>query len=142
MNGVQKKYAKAKALKEAIQQTIDEAEEALIKELGIVNGDGSVPTRIFMIDDDETFDKVCEEFESRYSDQNNDLNEANKALREAEDALINWGLSIAPSVVRDILMRNKDEYRIRGKMIDLVFRLDSRTIPKGSKKMIPDIGQV
>lgn len=133
MNAVQKKYAEAKALKEAIQKTIDETEEALIKELGIVNGDGSVPARIFMIDDEKDFDKVCEEFERQHSDLNDELNAANDALRAAEDALIKWGLSVGPSEVRRVLMRHKDEYRFRVKLIDLAFRLDSRTIPKGGK---------
>lgn len=133
MNAVQKKYAEAKALKEAIQKTIDETEEALIKELGIVNGDGSVPARIFMIDDEKDFDKVCEEFERQHSDLNDDLNAASDALISAEDALIDWGLSIAPAWVQEKLGAHRKEYKIRTKLIDMAFRLDSRTIPKGGK---------
>ncbi len=133
MNDTQKKYAEAKALKEAIQKTIDETEEALIKELGIVNGDGSVPARIFMIDDEKDFDKVCEEFERQHSDLNDDLNAASDALISAEDALIDWGLSITPAWVQEKLGAHRKECKIRTKLIDLAFRLDSRTIPKGGK---------
>ena len=131
MNGVQKKYAEAKSLKDAIQHTIDETEEYFVKELGIINGDGTVPSRLFMIDDEEVFDKACEEFEKLHGDLNDEYNATGDALKDAEDALINWGLSIAPSGVREILMAHKTEYRVRGKLIDLAFRLDSRTVPKG-----------
>lgn len=131
MNKVQKKYAEAKALKEAVQKTIDETEEAFIKELGIVNEDGAVPARIWLIDDEKAFDDACAKFESEHGDLNNDLNAASDALIAAEDALIDWGLSIAPAGVREVLEKHRKDCKTRSKLIDYSFRLDARTVPKG-----------
>ena len=131
MNKTQKKYAVAKALKESIQQTIEDAEKSLIKDLGITNADECSPALIYMIDDKEDFDKACNEFERLHGDLNDALNAASDALRTAEDALIEQGLRIAPSEVRRVLERHKNDPRFRGKLIDLAFRLDFRTVPKG-----------
>ena len=131
MNKVQKKYTEAKALVEAIQQTIDETEEAVIKELGIINEDGSIPARIWMIDDEKAFDAACKKFETEHGDLEHDLNAAKDALDAAEDELIGWGLSIAPAWVQEKLGRHLKDYNVRTKLIDLAFRLDARTVPKG-----------
>lgn len=50
-------------------------------------------------------------------------------LEAAEDAMIAYGLSIAPAGIRDTLERGvKENYTIRLKVIDAVFRLDVSSV--------------
>ena len=130
MNKVQKDYAEALAAKKAAQEAIDEAEVAFIRERGIINPDGSVPASLYMIDDENLFDEVCEEFGKLNGSLNDACNVAFEALVNAEDALIDWGLSLAPEGVRKTLEGHRKEYKCRTRLIDLAFRLDSRTVPK------------
>jgi hypothetical protein len=54
---------------------------------------------------------------------------ARELLKQAENALIAYGLSIAPAREREILSRSAEtNYTTRQKIIDLVFRLDTKTV--------------
>lgn len=58
-----------------------------------------------------------------------EVNKAKESLRIAEEALIAYGISIAPAAVRETLSKGvADNYNIREKMIDMVFRLDTTTV--------------
>ena len=130
MNKVQREYAVAKAAREAAEEVLSSAEKAYIKEHGIVNDDGSVPEEIWMIKDEEMFDKANEGFEKEHSELTNAFLAASKALDDAEDALISWGISIAPAGIRETLEKSRKDYRYRSRLIDLAFRVDPRTVPK------------
>ena len=138
MNKQQKAYATAKAQYEALEDIAHEIERKYIAEHNIVNADGEVPAAIYCIDDEEVFDKAN-------ADTAAELDalqtwKARKALDTAEDALINYGLSIMP--VANTAEREKLRnycfgingatlrLKIRQQVIDLTFKLDTRTVPK------------
>lgn len=57
------------------------------------------------------------------------LNKAKEISNKTEDAMIAYDLSIAPNDIREILSRNIDtNYKLRYKIIDMVFRLDTSTV--------------
>ena len=58
-----------------------------------------------------------------------DILAAEESIKAAEDAMIAYGLSIAPAGIRDTLERGvKENYTIRLKVIDAVFRLDVSSV--------------
>ena len=52
-NKQQKAYVKAKAALETLETMEHEMEEDFVKSLGVTNEDGSIPSRTWMIDNDE-----------------------------------------------------------------------------------------
>lgn len=130
-NSAQRAYMLAKAHLQALREQEAEIEKAYIVANGIRNADGTIPERVYCIDDMETFDRVSNVTSAEIEGSGlwADILEAEKALNAAEDAMIAYGLSIAPPSVRDTLERGvKEKYTIRQKVIDLVFRLDVSTV--------------
>ena len=140
MNKQQKAYMIAKANLDTIKELANEIERKYIAEHNITNANGEIPTAIYCIDDDEIFDKANEETAPEIEALG--ITAAEKALRAAEDALINYGLSIMPTVnanEREILRNycfglNGYTFRlkVRNQVIDLAFRLNTRTVPKAT----------
>jgi len=97
----QKNYMRAKALVETLEAEAERIEKAYITQHGIVNPDGSVPNRIYDIEDEVVFDSVNEETVAEIDALG--LYEAREILREAENELIKYGLSIVPAKERQIL---------------------------------------
>lgn len=114
-----------------------EIEKAYIVAKGIRNADGSIPERVYCIDNMETFDRANEETSAQIESSGlwADILEAEKTMEAAEDAMIAYGLSIAPAPIRATLERGvKENYTIRLKVIDAVFRLDVSTVTgKGAR---------
>jgi len=129
MNKQQSDYALARARAEALADLLRENEAQFIREQGITNADGSTPDRLYMIDDEDTFNAACILFEKSPLDLYAELTAAEKALTHAEDALIDYALSIVPASVRGTLQRGRKQENIRRQMLDLAFRLDARTVP-------------
>ncbi len=136
-NSAQRAYILAKALLQALEDKEAEIEKAYIVAKGIRNADGTIPARIYCIDDMETFDRANEETAAEVEGSGlwADILEAREALKNAEDAMVAYGISLAPASIRATLERGvKENYTIRQKMIDMVFRLDVSTVPgKGAK---------
>lgn len=136
-NSAQRAYMLAKAHLQALEDREAEIEKAYIAAKGIRNADGTIPARVYCIDDMETFERANNETaaEAEGSGLWADILEAREALKNAEDAMIAYGLSIAPPAVRATLERGvKENYTIRQKIIDMVFRLDVSTVPgKGAR---------
>ena len=140
MNKQQKAYALAKAKYEALKDAALEIEQRYIAEHNIVNADGEIPTAIYCIDDDEIFDKANEATAPEIDALG--IVEAEKTLRDAEDALINYGLSIMPTAnaAERETLRNccfgvngaTLRLKIRQQVLDLVFKLNTRTVPKAT----------
>jgi hypothetical protein len=131
MNKQQKNYALAKSMLETLEAKDAEIEQIYIKEHGIKNKDGSTPTRIFMIDDEATFDKANSEVGKLIEDSGlwAKILKARDDLKVAEDELIKYGLSITPKHEREVLTKAaKTNYTTRRKIIDLVFKLDAKTV--------------
>lgn len=130
-NSAQWAYILAKAHLQTLREREAEIEKAYIVANGIRNADGTIPERVYCIDDMETFDRASAGTSAEIEGSGlwADILEAEKALNAAEDAMIAYGLSIAPPSVRAALERGvKENYTIRQKVIGLVFRLDVSTV--------------
>lgn len=131
MNKIQRAYMTAKARVQEIESRQEEIEKKYIADNGIVNPDGSTPEFLWCMDDDAAFDKANEEVAALISAAGLEscLNAARADLKAAEDRLIAYGLSLAPSSVRATLERGvKQNATTRQKVIDLTFRLDVSTV--------------
>jgi hypothetical protein len=124
MNKQQKAYAIAKAAYDVALHEQRAAELEYITSNGIKNSDGTTPRNIYSIEDDSICDKAYEDL-AEYDDKRY---EAFQALTKAEDDLIEYGLSIAPKAVAETLRSVKDNLKYRKQIIDLTFRLDTRTV--------------
>ena len=131
MNKVQSDYSKAKAAVDAIR-TIEKAIEKDYCEKHGLTGPTGIPVEyVWMVEDEELFNQHNEALAKELAEAIPDATrkEANDRLKIAEDALIEFGLSLTPEVERQTLIWGlKHKYDIREKLIDLTFRLDTRTI--------------
>lgn len=132
MNRIQQNYAMAKARLDAIKEQQNKNEADFIRESGYVNDDGTVPSHLWMMDDETRFDELSEQFDS--SDRNlfYKVRDAEKELKKAEDALIDFGLSVSPVEIRNTLTRNRNNWKIREQLVNLAFRLDATTVKGGA----------
>ena len=131
MNKFQRAYMISKARVQEIESLQEEIEKKYIADNGIVNPDGSTPEFLWCMDDDAAFDKANEEVAALISAAGleSGLNAARADLKAAEDRLIAYGLSLAPSSVRATLERGvKQNATTRQKVIDATFRLDVSTV--------------
>lgn len=130
MNKQQRAYALAKARVQALDEQNAENEKNFIIESGYRNPDGSVPEKLYMIDDEEAFERLCNEFDKSGKNLFQEVKIAEKRLRQAEDELIDYALSIVPKSIAEVLDRNRRTWKVRKKLIDAAFRLDTKTVPK------------
>lgn len=131
MNKIQKRYAEAKAVLQTYEEMEVDIEKKYIAENGIKNEDGGTPTRVYCIDDEDVFDKANEETEKiiQESGLEEKINSARKNLKDAEDRMIKFALSVAPASIKGTLERGvKENYAIRKKLIDYTFQLDTSTL--------------
>ena len=131
MNKQQKAYAAAKARHLAAREAEKEAEAAYIKRHGILNDDGTEPQQIYTIKcTDERFEDILAEIDANgeLHDVYSEVTEAALALHAAEEALIEYGLGLLPAKEAATLRKAKDRVKYREKIIDLTFRLDTRTV--------------
>lgn len=130
-NTEQRTYMLAKAHLETLKGIQDDMEQKYIAEQGITNEDGETPKAIYCIDDSNTFDRINQEFSELPESKSlwQEILEAEELLKQAEEQLITYGLSIAPAKQREILARAAEtNYTTRIKIIDLVMRLDVATV--------------
>jgi hypothetical protein len=124
MNQVQKNYIVSKATADTIEAVIAE------KELQFLQGKGRMETHIWTIEDRMVFDILNAEFSATVKDLYADHTSARLSLKEAESALIEYALSIAPAGIREILRRgSRERITIREKLIETIMRLDTSTVP-------------
>ena len=133
-NRIQENYMKTRALVNALKAEEARIEQNYIREHGIVNPNGEIPTHIWCIEDEATFNRANEATAPEIDALG--LSAAKKLLHDAEDELIHFGLSIVPAKERKILTDrcfglNGHYVRvdIREKCIDLALRLDISTLP-------------
>ena len=131
MNAVQKRYATAKAQCEAVKKQQADNIVDFIKQSGYTNPDGKIPTELYLIEDEAEFERLCDAFEKSPYDIYADVTAAEQELKEAEESLIDFGLSLVPAAVREQLESGRKIWNIREKLIDAAFRLDTKTIPEG-----------
>lgn len=122
----------------ALMETLKNKEECLereyIKENGITNEDGGIPERIYCIDNEETFDKANKGFSETPKMKTlwAEILKCRDAIKMAEDELIEFALSIAPSAIRNTIEPvAKTDYTTRKKLIELILKLNVSTVNKG-----------
>lgn len=131
MNTQQRNYAAAKAYLETCEAEEAEKESQFIKDKGITNEDGSTPERLYMIENEAVFDTALENFTGSEYDLSDQTNEAKRLLKIAEDELINYCLNLFKRVYPKqaaTLEAHRNNFGTREKLIDIAFRLDTRTI--------------
>ena len=130
-NSAQRAYMLAKAHLQALKDREAEIERAYIIAHSIRNADDTIPERVYCIDNMETFDRAVEATSAEIEGSGlwADILAAEESLKAAEDAMIAYGLRIAPAGIRAKLERGvKENYTIRLKVIDAVFHLDVSTV--------------
>ena len=133
MNREQKAYALAKARYEAAREAEKDAEAAYIARHGIKNDDGTTPTAVWNVKcSDERFEEILQEMDrnGELHDVSAEATEATLALHRAEEDLIEYGLKLLPAKEAETLRRAKDRPKYRKQIIDLTFRLDTRTVKR------------
>ena len=134
MNKQQKLYLLAKANLEILEEQEKEIEKQYIVNNNITNENGNMPDQIFMIDNEEIFDKANQEISEIIENNGlwNQILNAKEDLKQAEDNLIDYGLNIIPACYigeKSTLQKAvKTNYTTRQKIIDLVFKLDTSTV--------------
>lgn len=89
------------------------------------------PDSLYKIEDEALFDMACKEFDllPGIPELNKEYARAGEALRAAEEALVEYALSIAPpATARTLRESAKNNYTIRQKIITLTMKLDTTTV--------------
>lgn len=129
MNIQQKIYAIAKAHLATLEERQHEIEKEYIAEHGIINPDGEIPNCIFAIEDMEVFEQANAGISKIINNVGlwDEILEAQRLLKDAEDALLVFGLSVLPADIRAKTEKIVNEnYTQRLKLIDMAFRLDEK----------------
>lgn len=130
MNKQQKPYVLAKAHLQTLKEQEEQLEHKYIIDNNIINDDGKNPSHIWCIDNEEVFEKANAEYCKQNENFLNEIIEAEKILKQAEDDLLKFALDILPSKnskEKETLEKAvKTNYTTRLKIIDLAFKLDTK----------------
>lgn len=131
MNAQQKNYMKAKAYLQTCEAEEAKSEAAYIRDHGITNPDGITPAKLYMIENESVFDQACEDFDGSEYDLSDQTWGAKQQLKRAEEELINFALDIFRRIYpaqADTLEAHRNDWNTREKLLDIAFKLDTRTI--------------
>ena len=131
MNKQLRDYAKAKQAKTRAEMKMEAREESFLKGSGLMDSEGTEADRLYKIEDEALFDMACKNFDALpgIPELNEEYARAGEALRAAEEALVEYALSIAPQATARTLRESvKDNYTIRQKIITLTMKLDTTTV--------------
>lgn len=98
MNKQQRDYEKAKQAKQRVEMKMEAREESFLKGRGLMDSEGTEADSLYKIEDEALFDMACKEFDllPGIPELNKEYARAGEALRAAEEALVEYALSIAP----------------------------------------------
>ena len=123
-NREQKEYIETKKALEALEAREKEMEAAFVKSLGVVNEDGTVPSRTWAIDDDSIADQAIDDFGALVEDCG--LCKAKEEFQAAEEKLVNYAISLVPCRrEREILTTSASNLKYRIRIIETVMKFDS-----------------
>ncbi|MGN0269064.1 MAG: hypothetical protein ACI4CX_00045 [Candidatus Weimeria sp.] len=137
MNKQQMEYLKAKKALSYEDRQQQKNEREFLRVNGYRNQDGSVPEEIYLYDNDAKFDQCWAEFEVSEYNHYALVREAQARLHKAEEGLIDYALSLMPAFATQYkleLEKERNNPKIREKLIDLAFRLDPGTESGGVDK--------
>lgn len=131
-NKEQKAYIEAKKALEKLESQEAKMEAEFVKTLGVVNEDGSIPTKTWAIDDDEIAEKAIDDF-GKIEEESGlwaKILAARETFKEAEENLVQYALSIIPfKKERDILTKAaRENYKCRMEILETVLKLDTKTV--------------
>lgn len=131
-NKEQKAYIEAKKNLEKLEAQEKKMEAEFVKSLGVVNEDGSIPTRTWAIDDDEIAEKAIDDF-GKVEEESGlwaKIVAARETLNNAEENLVQYALSIIPmKKEREILAKAaRENYKYRMEILKTVLKLDTKTV--------------
>ena len=134
MNKVQHNYAVARAYHETVEEMMKDYEREWIVKNGVKRLDGSTPDHLWQLCLDEEENMFLDYSERLDNDEGYQQLMAEKRTAyqlktEAEDQLIDFALSIVPASVRATLDANRHLMKYREKLLDIAFKLDTKTIP-------------
>ena len=129
-NRQQREYKAAKANLDKLEAIKARLEQQFILDNGIVNPDGSIPRLIYLIDDDNTAEKAIEEFsvQTEKSGLWSSILEAREHFDKAEEALLEYAISITPTKLHQSLRKATTIYKYRQEMIETALKLDVSTV--------------
>lgn len=129
-NRQQREYKAAKASLDKLEAIKSRLEHQFILDNGIVNLDGSVPRLMYHIDDDNAAEKAIEEFSSQIEKSGlwSSILEAKERLDKAEEALLEYAISITPAKYHQSLKKATTIYKYRQEMLETVLKLDVSTV--------------
>ena len=122
-------YLLFKAEREKIESENKELEINYLIEKNIKNEDGSIPTELYLIDDEELAYFLIENFWKENSDLEIKYNEIVLKFNQAKKKLVSFGLNSIPKKVRADLEKSIKEYKrldgelVEKKVIDIALRL-------------------
>jgi hypothetical protein len=139
LNKQQVEYLAAKAMVTTLDVEYKQVDIDYIKANNIVNADGEVPRAVYAIDDQEVFDKANAETSliTNKSGLWASILEARKSLTASEENLLAFGLALLPSFNAEekatLEKAAATDYTMRLKIIDLIMKLNTKTVKVGAK---------
>lgn len=130
-NSQQARYIAAQSLFNLMENTVKREEEKFLNLKCVVNPDGSVPKRLYAVDNETLFDLYNNEFASLITESGiwDEYLRAKDELKQAENELIAYALSIVPAKIgRPLSESARTNYTIRQKIIDTVLKFDTSTL--------------
>lgn len=130
-NSQQARYIAAQSLFNLMENTIKHEEEKFLKIKGVVNPDGSVPKRLYAVDNEALFDLYNNEFASLITESGlwDEYLHAKDELKQAENELIAYALSIIPKKISKTLSESaRINCVVREKIIHTVLKFDTSTL--------------
>jgi hypothetical protein len=96
-----------------------------------IKNNGLSVKSLLEIEDDEEFDRLNEKYHMENSRVTDDVIQAGEALREKENVLVSYTLSIVPAKLAEQLRKGLRTEAFKQKIIDSIMQFDSRTVPSG-----------
>lgn len=132
MNTQQKKYAIAKANLETATQLMQEYEADWLK------AHGRTEKYIFTVRNHDEFEKLNAEYGADETAQAlfSEECKAIDLLSHAENELIEYGLSIIPDALTDIIRKGIKNYKYRERFIEMTFNLETQCGKREVKRQL------
>jgi len=129
---IQQNYMLARVYYSTIQSKLDDVEKECVSGLKIINPDGTKPTDLNDIENQNNFDDACKAVQEQFDKTGlqKEINEARELLKKAKDQLFELGIYLAPFDIREKLQKSaKENFMIYDKIIDLISKTDLSTFP-------------
>lgn len=131
MKKAQNNYLYAKAILEFYEEQEREFEVNFMQKKNIINDDGTIAKNVYMIDNDELFEKINKEYEAAVTGCGlwNKVISARDNFKNAETELLKCALDIIPGTMKDVKTTLekavKTNFKIREQVIENTLKLST-----------------